>query len=132
MKKKVFLGGTTNNSKWRESIKPKLKIDYYDPVVPEWNDEAYKRELDEREKCDYCLYVITPKMTGFYSVAEVIDDSNKRPNKTIFCVLNKDDDKTFSDHQEKSLTAIGKMVVKNGGKWLKSIDEIADFLNENE
>ena len=26
-------------------------------------------------------------MTGVYSVAEVIDDSNKRPEKTIFCYL---------------------------------------------
>lgn len=30
---KVFLGGTCNNSTWREELKPLLKIDYFDPVV---------------------------------------------------------------------------------------------------
>lgn len=33
----------------------------------------------------------TPKMTGTYSIAEVIDDSNKRPDKTVFCILEFDD-----------------------------------------
>lgn len=129
MKKKVFLGGTVNNSNWRDSIKSKLKIDYYDPVVGDWTEADYKRELSERDKCDYCLYVITPKMNGFYSVAEVIDDSNKRPDKTLFCVLDQDDNKEFSDFQKKSLTAVGRMVQKNGAKWLDNLDDVADFLN---
>ncbi len=95
MDKKVFLGGTCNGSLWRNILKPKLKINYYDPVVPHWSEEAYQRELIEREECDYCFNVITPKMTGFYSIAEVIDDSNKRPNKTVFCTIDKDDDLIF-------------------------------------
>ena len=53
MSKKVFLGGTANGSKWREILKPMLRIDYFDPVVPHWNDEARCRELKEREECDY-------------------------------------------------------------------------------
>ena len=130
MNKKVFLGGTCNGSQWREILKPKLTIDYYDPVVPHWNEEAYQRELREREECDYCLYVITPKMVGFYSVAEVIDDSNKRPNKTVFCTIDKDEDAMFSKKQVNSLLAIGRMVQMNGGHWLINLDDVALFLNE--
>ncbi|MDD6001817.1 MAG: nucleoside 2-deoxyribosyltransferase domain-containing protein [Bacteroidales bacterium] len=130
MDKKVFLGGTCNGSQWREILKPKLTIDYYDPVVPHWSEEAYQRELREREDCDYCLYVITPKMTGFYSIAEVIDDSNKRPNKTVFCTLDKDDDLMFSKKQVNSLLAVGRMVHNNGGHWLINLDDVALFLNE--
>lgn len=82
MNKKVFLGSTCNNSKWRDEIKPLLKIDFYDPVCcGEWNEEAYQRELYERKTADFVMYVITPKMAGFYSIAEVADDSNKRPEK---------------------------------------------------
>lgn len=78
MSKKVFLGGTCSDSKWREEIKPLLKIDYYDPVCDgEWTQEAYLREIHERETSDFVAYVSTPKMGGVYSVAEVIDDSNK-------------------------------------------------------
>jgi hypothetical protein len=43
-KKKCFLGGTCNNSQWREALIPMLKIDYFNPVVkdwtPEWSDVA--------------------------------------------------------------------------------------------
>lgn len=37
---KVFLGGTVNGSKWRDVMKEKLIIDYFDPVVDDWNDAA--------------------------------------------------------------------------------------------
>ena len=69
-------------------------------------------------------------MSGFYSIAEVVDDSYKRPGKTIFCILTKDEDKRFSDYQLKSLRAIGRIVVKNGATWLNSLDEIIDYLNK--
>ena len=127
--KKVFLGGTVNNSSWRDEIIPLLKIDYFNPVVEEWTDEAYVKELEERKNCDFCLYVFTPKFTGYYSIAEVIDDSNKRPEKTIFCILNPDGDNIFSKFQIKSINAVGKMVKKNGAIWLQSINEVVEHLN---
>lgn len=131
MNKKVFLGGTVNGSQWREVLKPKLIIDYFDPVLPHRTEEAYQRELKERRDCDYCLYVITPKMTGCYSIAEVVDDSNKRPDKTVFCFIDTDDMAEFSPSQVKSLVAVGRMVERNGGHWLSNLDEVADFLNHS-
>ena len=129
---KVFLGGTCNESTWRDELIKKLKIDYFNPVVDDWTEECYKEELRQREICDYCLYVITPRMTGVYSIAEVIDDSNKRPEKTIFCFLSKDDSKRFVNGQIKSLDKVGIMVENNGGKYFKSLDEVAEFLNGGE
>lgn len=87
---KVFLGGTCNGSMWREFVKARLECDYFDPVVDEWNKEAQKKERYEREHCDYVLYAITPRMKGVYSIAEVVDDSNKRPEKTILCIVDTD------------------------------------------
>ena len=130
--KKVFLGGTCNESTWRDKLIPMLKIDYFNPVVDDWTEECYKEELRQREICDYCLYVITPRMTGVYSIAEVIDDSNKRPEKTIFCFLSNDDSKRFVNGQIKSLDKVGIMVENNGGKYFKSLDEVAEFLNGGE
>jgi hypothetical protein len=123
---KVFLGGTCNQSKWREVLIPQLKVDYFNPVLDVWTDKDYREELHQRETCDYCLYVISAEMEGVYSIAEVIDDSNKRPTKTIFCFL----EDGFSPHQIKSLEAVGKMVVQNGGKWLNTLEEIAFSLNQ--
>ncbi len=129
---KVFLGGTCNESNWREELIPLLKLNYFNPVVKDWNEECYKEELKQRELCDFCLYVITPKMTSVYSIAEVVDDSNKRPEKTIFCFLEKDEKDEFTKTQIKHLNCVGKMIDKNEGKWLSSIEEIADYLNAEE
>lgn len=129
-KKKVFLGGTCNGSKWRDKIIPKLKIDYFNPVVNDWTLEHQKEELKQRKICDYCLYVITPKLKGVYSIAEVIDDSNKNPKKTIFCVLNKDENKEFDNASLKSLNSVSSMVVKNGGTSFNNLEDVINFLNK--
>ena len=131
--KRVFLGGTCNESNWRNTLKPLLKISYFDPVVPYLNEEAYQRELKEREECDFCLYVITPKMTGVYSIAEVIDDSNKRPEKTIFAFMAKDGHLEFDKDQIKSLSKVAVMVNANGGLAIENpvdhLQIVAELIN---
>lgn len=129
--KKVFLGGTCNGSNWREGLIKLLKIDYFQPQGDDWTPEMMDEEIRQREICDFCLYVITPKMTGFYSVAEVVDDSNKRPQKTIFSFLKEDNGETFSDHQRKSLEQTGRMVKENGAKFFTTFEEIAEYLNNH-
>jgi hypothetical protein len=139
---KVFLGGTCNGSKWREELIPLLQIDYFNPVVPDWTSAAYEEELKQREECDFCLYVITPEMKGVYSIAEVVDDSNKYPEKTIFCLLedsiNEDQLKTgklntkygcFSYAPGKSLNAVATLVKENGAEVFSTLQEVADYLN---
>jgi len=121
---------------------PMLNIDYFNPVVENWTEKCMIEERRQREICDYCLYVITPSMIGVYSIAEVIDDSNKRPEKTIFCVLG-EEIPTFKNHsisypsaktsfsigEIKSLNQVGLMVERNGGMYFKSLDEVAEYLN---
>jgi len=129
--KTVFLGGTCNNSSWREKLIPQLKINFFNPVVPNWTPECQAEEIRQRKECDFCLYVITPKMTGVYSIAEVVDDSNKQPNKTVFCYLTEDENKVFEAHQIKALNATGKLIAANGGKFLTSLEDVALYLNNS-
>ncbi len=130
--KKVFLGGTCNGSLWRDGFIKDLKINYFQPVLNgEWTKAMMEEEIKQRELCDFCLYVITPKMTGVYSIAEVVDDSNKQPAKTIFCYLTKDENKTFNKAQIKSLEQTAKMVMKNGAQFFKSLPEASDYLNNH-
>ena len=98
-------------------------------MVDDWTEDCYQEELRQREICDYCLYVITPKMTGVYSIAEVVDDSNKRPNRTIFCVLEQDNYMSFNNGQLRSLDRVGRMVEVNGGKYFRTLKDVADYLN---
>lgn len=127
--KKVFLGGTCNGSLWRNEIIKQLNIHYYNPVGEHWTNEMMEEELKQRIESDFCLYVLTPKMDGFYSVAEVVDDSNKRPGKTLFCFITNDEENTFNDVQVRSLEQVKKMVKENGATCFDTLKEVTDYLN---
>ena len=118
MKKRVFLGGTCNESTWRNKIMiylAKAGLDYFNPVVEDWTPEAQAIEVGERKICDFCLYTITPLMSGVYSIAEVVDDSNKQPKKTVLVLLpGLDGTATFSAGTWRSLVAVAALVRRNG------------------
>ena len=130
--KRVFLGGTCNGSTWREELISLLDTDnYFNPVVDDWNEEAKEKEDYEKRNCQFSLYVITQKMTGLYSIAEVVDDSNKKPNNTILCVLNIDDGLIFEEGSIRSLNAIKELVKSNGALVFDNLKEVAKFINSN-
>lgn len=123
---KVFLGGTCSGYKWRNDLIPKLKCNYYNPMTRGWSEETRQREVKERNTADYVLYVITSSINGVYSIAELIDDSNKRPEKTIVCVLY-DGMRNGMSH---SLRAVVNLAKSNGANICNNLDEVAQFLNE--
>lgn len=127
---KVFLGGTCNGSEWREQIMPQLMCNYFNPVVEDWTPECQEIEEQEKVICDYHLYVITPKMKGVFSIAEVVNDSMKMKDKCIFCVTKEEDDDDFQQHELKSLKATEKLVATNGGTVLSTLGEVVAFLND--
>lgn len=125
----VFLGGTVNGSTWREELIPMLECDYFNPVVKDWNEEAQKLEIHKRQTCDFVLYIITPKMSGVYSIAEVVEDSNKRPQQTLFCIIENDDNNEFTEHQLKSLMMVKNLVRNNNARVFDTLEDVANFLN---
>jgi hypothetical protein len=140
--KKVFLGGTCANSKWRNKLTPMLHIDYFNPVVHNWTPECQKEEIKQMQECDFVLYTLT-RVYSTYSIAEVVDDSNKRPEKTIVCIFNEKtinngngcfhdgDFWAMSKQDLKHLDAVGRLVERNGGKYFRSLEEVANYLNNN-
>jgi hypothetical protein len=130
---RVFLGGTCHETAWRDWLIPLLKIDYFNPVVDTWDDAARENEEREKAECDYCLFVITPHIGGLFSIAEVVDLSNKVPGRTVFCYLEQDsptDPARYGRGTARSLPLIGKMVQDNGATWCRDLQEVADFLNQ--
>jgi hypothetical protein len=130
---KVFLGGTCNGSTWREKLMPeldKLGIEYFNPVVKDWTSECMKEEERQKKICDTHLYVITPKMKGVYSIAEVVEAANTDPGNTIFCVLPTSDEATFDRGELKSMYAVERLVSTKGviiARCLKDIVEILEY-----
>jgi hypothetical protein len=132
---KVFMGGTLPGYDWRKLLKEMAdgsKIEFLNPVVPVWTDEARENERLKRESSDFVLYVITPYMHGVYSIAEAVDDSNKRPEKTLFCVLQSrsEDKKVYSPRQWRSLLETMELIRKNGAEVFNSLEAICVYLLE--
>lgn len=122
---RVFLGGTCNESTWRDELIPMLEIDYFNPVVDDWTPACQEEEIRQRQICSFVLYVVSKEMTGVYSIAEVVDDSNKQAAKTVFCVLSEG----FTEGQIRSLHAVGKMVKANGATVCDGLEDVAKCLN---
>jgi len=123
----LFLGGTCNNSHWRDELIPQLEIDYFNPVVTQWNDDCLKREFDAKQSADFWLFVITPKIEGYYSLAEVIDTSYKHTDRTIYCILEEDEGSHFNAQQLAVLEDIGQTIEANGSLRFNSLSQISDF-----
>ena len=82
-----------------------------------------KKELEEREKCDFNLYVIED--LSLYSIAEVVDDSNKRPKKTFLLFF----ESKFNNKHLKAIQHIEEMVRNNGSYIIKDFNELINYLN---
>lgn len=54
----------------------------------------------------------------------------KDRKKTILCVLDEDDENSFSETQIKSLKQVKEMVKNNGANVFDSLEDIASFLNK--
>ena len=109
---KVFLGGTCAESTWRDEIMPLLEIEYFNPVVEDWDNEC--QIIEEREKeecCDIHLYVITSLMIGSFSIAEAVESSMTPGKRTLLHIIPNG----FNPPQIHSFLAVCNMVIKHGG-----------------
>jgi hypothetical protein len=109
---KVFLGGTCAETTWRQQIIPHLQLNYFNPVVDDWNDECRLQEIDEKNMhCNVHLYVITSALEGVFSVAEVVDSAHTKGKITILHIIPEG----FSQGQLMSLRALKDLVSGIGG-----------------
>lgn len=130
MKAKIFLGGTCNNSTWRDELIPLLKVDYFNPVVEDWTPECQAEERRQKDdKCNIHLYVITSAMIGVFSIAEAVASAHLPDIGTIFHVCPEG----FGKHELESLKATLELIesvgaVGNMGED-NTMDELARMLN---
>lgn len=134
---KWFLGGTCAGTIWRDELIPYLEknnIDYFNPVVDNWTPECQAIEEEEKNsKCNVHLYVLTPEMTGSYSVAEIVHSAHlantygTSVDKVIVAIKNSD---RWEKHQIKSFDAILKLVknIARDNAAVGFINDVSDIL----
>ena len=135
---KVFLGGTVAGYDWRKIVEKEFKcdrnIELFNPIVSKWTKECVIRENKYKENCDISLFVITPYLQGIYSIAEAVEESNKRPERTVFVILekvinnNEKEIRTFTEHMLHSLQVTGELIERNGGQFFTSLEELIDYI----
>ncbi len=110
---KVFLGGTCNETTWRNDLIPLLEkadIKYFNPVVDDWTPECQEEERRQKQLCKIHLYVITKEMTVSFSIAEAVDSAWHEDVTCIFQVYPDG----FSKAQLKSFHAVAELIDKKG------------------
>lgn len=126
------MGGTCCGTTWRDELIPMIKgIDYFNPVVKDWTPECIEEEYRQKNLCNMQVYVITPRMKGVFSIAEIIESTYTKNTATFVCVLNEDVDQngnkiTFDEGQKRSLNAVVELADSNGAICCKDLKELAE------
>lgn len=129
----IFLGGTVDDP-WREEFiqcwknllkedryKELKKIELFNPIVEDWDAEAQKKEEEVKATAMMNLFVITPNMKGFFSIAECTESSHRTDCMTVFAMYDKH--KAFTSRDSHSFNATGNLIKKNGGYYVTAIGE---------
>ena len=132
MKTTVFLGGTCGSSTWRDVLIPMLgeNVDAYNPVVPNWNEEAKAKEKFHKENDDVLLFVITPETPGTYSISEITRCSIIEPDRTVVCVIPEVNGQTFQPHEAKAWKKILEECGNDGATICPTLEDVANELNQ--
>lgn len=128
----VFLGGTCNESTWRDTLVVGLNCSYFNPVVQNWTEDDKEKENQIKESADYNLFVFTPLHTGFFSFVEAAISAVKSPSRTILCVIPVDNGKSFDEGQARSIEAMVGELDKEGIKVFNNLDDVRSYLNGKE
>lgn len=126
----VFLGGTCNNSQWRETLIQGLEIAFFNPVVENWTEASKKQEDEIKDAADYHLYTITPLHKGYFSFVEAAISAIRSPSRCVLCVLKEDNGISWPEDQLHSLNAVVNELKEEGIHIFESLDDTRNYLNQ--
>ena len=137
----IFLGGTTNGSTWRNEfiqlvseINPNLK--YFNPVVPNWTQECIDLENFVKAHATYHVYVLTPRLVGYYSIAEMVESVHTSGKKVFFYIQEEDVDDSGNPFKwqlgpRNSLTVIGNLLKSHGAIEAKNMNDLVSKISDD-
>ena len=111
---KVFLGGSCGDTTWRTDLIPHLEqneIEYFNPVVEDWNDEAFKKEQEEKTYAATLLFVLSPRTENLYSIAEMVN-LIRDERRVIVVFVENDGDKSIDPFSKVAFSNIQKDMEK--------------------
>ena len=83
MSNRIFLGGTCNGTTWRDELIKGLTVDYFNPVVEDWTEEALDKTVrDFVEETGFKMGMVAQPLR----VAVTGGTSSPGINETLFLV----------------------------------------------
>lgn len=96
---------------------------YLDQTNTGWQDQFVLHEnicVDDKKSADYLIYVVTGAATDICVVANAVSDCHKFKYRVLFCNLSKTEE----------MAIVEKVLDKNNAKVFQSLEEITEFLDE--
>lgn len=128
--KDIFLGGTCNESTWRDFFIKCLEefecpFSWFNPVVSDWTPACQAIEEEQKKNCKIHVYCITPKMTGVFSIAEMTEAAITRPDSTYIIILATDGSNSWTEGQARSLRACIELANRYGAHTYTNLKDCA-------
>ena len=115
-------------SGWIERIKPLLSKDF--KICDSFDEYTTLFGDNSNEVADFIVRCITPKMTGFNQIVNLVFDSYEFPDNTIFIMLKTEFGSKFTDKQWATLEEIVDTVVNaNGANTFLTLEAAANYIN---
>lgn len=116
---KIYLGGTRNNSIWRDELIPFLernKIEYFNPVV--------NSKEKEKDICNIHLYVITKEQNRVYDFVEAYESTCHNNKIVIFKIISKD----MPKKKLQDIKKVAELISYRGGIIVSSYHKLYDII----
>ncbi|MGH1366612.1 MAG: hypothetical protein ACRBF0_23835 [Calditrichia bacterium] len=126
--KTVFVAGRGDYGNWRSTIKRLLTDNV---VIAESSGRGLvnaQHDAFEKEHADAIVFVITPSALSTFDLANAVNESNKRPEKTIVCFLSAGNEWMHDPRRYAELSEIRAILESNGARCLNSLSELADII----
>lgn len=120
--KTIFLGGTCNQSTWRDQLTAPEGFQFFNPQLPagiEWEKHHQDAEDEAKKTATVQVYVITPEITGVFSIAELVAMAFTDPKHLVVGIIGK-----YEPFMQKSMDAVARLVQEHGVYVARTIEDV--------
>lgn len=139
----VYLSGTSTRVVWDWTRSFKFHLNPYyvhdaDALRREtlakgpWTSREQELEDKLKNTSKYEVYVVTPEMRGFHTIAEAVDAAHRRKNRCIFLALKAIQgpgiNLVMTAEQMRACDAVEELVSAIGGRVFRQPTDVINFL----
>lgn len=91
----------------------------------------FKNDIIEMNRSKYLIYFITPTSKNITSITKAIQNSHTYPGRVILCMVQEDLNIEYDNDEMYEYVKVGQTILVNGSKFFMTIEDMANFLNNN-